>query len=531
MFEANKFCKKSEEREHVTPWLKNNKNLKKHVISSKKDYSNLRWTVDEPKDLEFIREIIKLLGEKRNNFGWEDVIKLQIKHPHLSFINQKIERNQGSSLGEGQKLWKRAKQIIPGGNMLLSKRSEMFLPDKWPSYFRKSKGCYVWTLDDQKLIDMTTMGVGTNILGYANNKVDSKITELISYGIMSSLNCPEEVYLAERLIEMHPWANKVRFARTGGEANSIAVRIARAASGKDNIAICGYHGWHDWYLASNLEDNKSLNNHLLPGLNPTGVPSNLKGTVFPFEYNNFEELKRLIKDKNIGAIKMEVQRTMPPKNGFLKKVRDICTEKRIILIFDECTSGFRETFGGLHKKYKIYPDIAIFGKALGNGYAITSIIGRDSVMEASQSTFISSTFWTERIGPVAALETLKVMEETKSWEYISDLGRYLKSRWKEIAKNKKLDLNFSGIDALPGFSFNSRDNLKYKTLISQEMLKKGYLASNLCYLSTSHNKEIIDNYISELEKVFDLIMQCEEGREINKLLETDVCHSNFKRLN
>ena len=224
MFEANKFCKKSEEREHVTPWLRNNKNLKKDVISSKKDYSNLRWTVDEPEDLEFIREIIKLLGKKRNNFGWEDVIKLQIKHPHLSLINQKIERNQGSSLGEGQKLWKRAKQIIPGGNMLLSKRSEMFLPDKWPSYFRKSKGCYVWTLDDQKLIDMTTMGVGTNILGYANNKVDSKITELISNGIMSSLNCPEEVYLAERLIEMHPWANKVRFARTGGEANSIAVR-------------------------------------------------------------------------------------------------------------------------------------------------------------------------------------------------------------------------------------------------------------------------------------------------------------------
>ena len=531
LFEANKICKNPEEREHVTPWIRNNKNLKKDVILSKRDYSNYRWTVDESVDLEFIREIIKLLGTKRNNFSWEDVIKLQNKNPHISLINQKIERNQGSNLGEGQKLWKRAKQIIPGGNMLLSKRSEMFLPDKWPSYFMKSKGCYVWTLDGQKLIDMTTMGVGTNILGYANNKVDSKIKEVISNGIMSSLNCPEEVYLAEKLIEMHPWANKVRFARTGGEANSIAVRIARAASGKDNIAICGYHGWHDWYLASNLEDNKSLNGHLLPGLNPVGVPSNLKGTVLPFEYNDFEELKRLIKDNNIGAIKMEVQRTMPPENGFLKKVRDICTEKKIILIFDECTSGFRETFGGLHKKYKINPDIAIFGKALGNGYAITSIIGRDYVMEASQSTFISSTFWTERIGPVAALETLKIMEETKSWEYISELGRYLKSRWNEIAKNKKLDLNFSGIDALPGFSFNSSDNLKYKTLISQEMLKKGYLASNLCYLSTAHNKEIIDNYIYELETVFDLIMQCEEGREISKLLETDVCHSNFKRLN
>jgi len=150
-------------------------------------------------------------------------------------------------MGKGQKLWKKAKKIIPGGNMLLSKRSELFLPDMWPSYFSKAKGCYVWDLDGNKFIDMSIMGIGTNTLGYGNDKVDSAVKNAVNQGNMSTFNCPEEVQLAEKLLDMHPWADMARFARSGGEANAIAIRIARAASGKDNVAICGYHGWHDWY--------------------------------------------------------------------------------------------------------------------------------------------------------------------------------------------------------------------------------------------------------------------------------------------
>ena len=232
---------------------------------------------------------------------------------------------------------------------------------------------------------------------------------------MTSLNCPEEVFLAEKLVEMHPWADMVRFARTGGEANAISIRIARAATGRDKVAICGYHGWHDWYLASNLNNSDLLKNHLLAGLEPKGVPNNLQETTFPFAYNNLDELKKIISVHKLAAVKMEVERTMPPNEGFLKAVRKLCDENGIALIFDECTSGFRETFGGLHKKYNVNPDMAIFGKALGNGYAITSVIGKRNIMDAAQSTFISSTF-DERIGPIAALETLKWMEYEKSWE-------------------------------------------------------------------------------------------------------------------
>ena len=155
--------------------------------------------------------------------------------------------------------------------MLLSKRPEMFLPNKWPSYFSKAKGCEVWDLDKKRYFDMTIMGIGTNSLGYGNYEIDNAVRETISKGNMSTLNCPEEVELAERLIEINPWAGMVRFARSGGEANSIAIRIARAASGKDGVAVCGYHGWHDWYLSANHNNTDNLSNHLLPGLEPLGV--------------------------------------------------------------------------------------------------------------------------------------------------------------------------------------------------------------------------------------------------------------------
>ena len=323
--------------------------------------------------------------------------------------NQHLIRNQGARLGTGQKLWQRAKRVIPGGNMLLSKRAEMFLPEQWPAYFSKAHGCHVWDLDGREYIDMSFMGIGTNTLGYGHPEVDDAVRQTITAGNMSTFNCPEEVYLAERLIELHPWADMVRLARSGGEANAIAIRIARAASGRDKAAICGYHGWHDWYLAANLGDDQNLAGHLLPGLEPRGVPQNLRGSVLPFRYNNFEELEALVRDHDIGVIKMEVSRNMGPEDNFLQKVRKLATDNNIVLIFDECTSGFRQTFGGLHKLYGVEPDIAIFGKALGNGYAITAVIGRRAVMEAAQSTFISSTFWTERIGPTAALKTLEVM--------------------------------------------------------------------------------------------------------------------------
>lgn len=433
--------------------------------------------------------------------------------------------------GQGVELYKKAKHLIPGGTQLLSKRPEMFAPDVWPSYFSKAGGCRVWDLDGREFIDMSIMGIGTNILGYGHAEVDAAVRQTVDAGNMSTFNCPEEVYLAEKLVELHPWADMVRLARSGGEANAIAIRIARAAAGRDKVAVCGYHGWHDWYLSANLGDDENLSGHLLPGLDPKGVPQNLRGTVFPFNYNNFEELENLVNLHDIGVIKMEVVRNKGPEDNFLHKVRELATKREIVLIFDECTSGFRQTFGGLHKLYGVEPDMAMFGKALGNGYAITATIGRREIMEAAQSTFISSTFWTERIGPTAALKTLEVMQREKSWETITHTGLKIREGWQQLADKHGLKIDHWGLPALTGYTISSANALAYKTLITQEMLAKGYLASNCVYVSTEHTVDVVTGYFEALDPIFALIKECEEGRDVNSLLAGPICHGGFKRLN
>lgn len=435
-------------------------------------------------------------------------------------------------MAKGQKLWEKAKKIIPGGGMLLSKRAEMFLPDMWPAYYSKAKGCEVWDLEKKHYFDMSLMGVGTNILGYCNDEVDNIVKSVISNGNMSTLNCPEEVELCELLTDMHSWSDMVRLARTGGEANSIAIRIARAASGKDGVAVCGYHGWHDWYLSVNLSETDGLSEHLLPGLSTSGVPKNLKNTTFSFKYNDYESLHKIVEDESIGVIKMEVCRNELPKNNFLEKVRELATKNNIVLIFDECTSGFRQSYGGLHKIFNVEPDIAIYGKALGNGYAITAVVGRREIMEVAQSSFISSTFWTERIGPSAAIKTLSIMKENKSWEAISNKGKLIKKKWSHIFLKYNLPVSISGIDALPTFAFISKNSLEYKTFITQEMLKKGYLASTSIYLSIAHTDEIINQYLIDFEVVVEKLSLIEErGLKIQDFLDGPVCHSGFQRLN
>ena len=435
-------------------------------------------------------------------------------------------------MGKGQELYRKAKQLIPGGTMLLSKRPEMFLPENWPSYFSKAKGSKVWDIDGNEYIDMSIMGIGTNTLGYGHDAVDEAVIDVIRKGNMSTLNCPEEVLLAERLIEMNPWADMVRYTRTGGEGNAVAIRIARAATGKDNVAICGYHGWHDWYLSSNLSGDDILSGHLLSGLDTAGVPKNLKNTVFPFRYNNYEELEDIVNRQNIGVIKMEVLRNIGPENNFLQKVRNLASLKGIVLIFDECTSGFRETYGGIFKKFDVIPDMTIFSKTMGNGYAITAVVGKKSVMEAAQKTFISSTFWTERIGPTAALKALETMKEIESWKIITKKGEKMRAGWLKLAEENNLQIAISGIPALSTYVFKSKHAIAYKTFITQEMLKKGFLASTNFYASITHTDEYFDNYFNALNKIYHVIDKCEQGIiNINNLLEGPVCHVGFQRLN
>jgi glutamate-1-semialdehyde 2,1-aminomutase len=433
--------------------------------------------------------------------------------------------------GTGPQLWERARRVIPGGNMLLSKRPEMFLPGYWPAYFSRARGCEVWDLDGKRYIDVSLMGIGTNTLGYGHPEVDEAVRKVVAAGNMSTLNCPEEVYLAERLLELHPWARMVRLARTGGEANAVAVRIARAAAGRSKVAVCGYHGWHDWYLAANISGEGALAGHLLPGLEARGVPDDLRHSVFPFDYNDVDALEKLIAKHDLAAVVMEVSRNFGPAEGFLDRVRALTQRHGIVLVFDECTSGFRQTFGGLHKQYGVEPDMAVFGKALGNGFAITAVIGRRAVMEAAQTTFISSTFWTERIGPAAALKTLEVMEREKSWEQITCTGQRVLSGWQELAVRHRVSIAVSGLPALATFAFESRNALAYRTLLTQEMLAQGYLAATGFYASTAHDTQIIDEFLERLNPVFALVRECEDGRDPLTLLKGPVCHAGFRRLN
>jgi glutamate-1-semialdehyde 2,1-aminomutase len=518
------------EREHVTPYIRESRRFRTLKIRHSTDLSAERWTVDEPEDFEVISAVFEHFDPRRD-FGLEEVLQLLAAQPKLFSANRHLIRNEGAAMGAGQKLWKRAKRSIPGGNMLLSKRAEMFLPEQWPAYFSKARGCKVWDLDGNEYIDMSIMGIGTNTLGYGDPEVDEAVRSAIDAGNMSTFNCPEEVYLAEKLVEMNPWAAMVRLGRTGGEADAIAVRIARAASGKDKVAICGYHGWHDWYLAANLGDEKSLAGHLLPGLEPNGVPAALRGTVLPFNYNRFDELQALADGHDIGVIVMEVSRNHGPAGDFLTKVRQLASARGIVLLFDECTSGFRQTYGGLHTLYGVEPDLAMFGKALGNGYAITAIVGRREVMEAAQTSFISSTFWTERIGPAAALKTLEVMQRVRSWEQITRIGMDITLRWQKLAKQHGLAITTSGLPALTSFAFNGPNALAYKTLITQEMLAKGFLAGTSVYVCTQHTPDVVDHYFAALDPVFGLIRECEDGRDVMSLLKGPVCHAGFKRLN
>ena len=432
---------------------------------------------------------------------------------------------------KSNKFWKEAKKYIPGGNMILSKRPEIMLPDFWPVYYKKTKGCLIEDIDGNKYYDLSLMGVGTNVLGYCNKIIDNQVLKTIRKGNISTLNNLNELELAKLLIKLHPWAKKVKFARTGGEANAIAIRIARAATNNGNIAVCGYHGWHDWYIAANIKNKNNLNSHLLKNIPVGGVPTELKKKIYTFEYNDLEKIIYLIKKKNIKIIKMEVKRNFEPKNNFLQEVRKLTKKHNIILIFDECTSGFRETLGGLHKRYKVEPDMAIFGKAMGNGYPITAIIGRSKLMSFANKTFISSTFLSEALGPVAAIETIKLMSKNKTYNYILKTGKQIKNNWIRISKKTGLGIEVFGLDSIPKFKFLHKDSNFIKTIFTYEMLKKNFLAGNAVYVSTAHTKKILKEYYKNTEQIFSKIAKVIKKKNLKKIYQMKESLTDFGRLN
>ncbi len=516
------------DREHVTPYLRRNKANRINVVETREAVPDERVTLDEPEDLDVIAAVFSSFGH--NRFTFENVAELMNSQPALFAANRHLAQSDGGTMGTGAKLWKRAKRVIPGGNMLLSKRAETHLPSGWPSYFSRAKGCRVWDLDDQMYVDVGLMGVGTNILGYGHPKVDEAVSAAVTAGNMSTFNCPEEVWLAEQLVDLHPWADMARFARSGGEACAVAVRIARAGSGKDGVAFCGYHGWSDWYLAANLTEGSPLATHLLPGLDPAGVPRGLAGSARGFAYNDLAALEALLETGDIGVVFMEVQRSTEPDPGFLDGVRAAASRHGAVLVFDECTSGFRKNLGGLHLVHNVEPDIAVFGKTLGNGYAISAVIGTESVMQAAQNTFISSTFWTERIGPAAGLASLAAMRSEDAPARIDAIGLEIRRRWVELAETVGLPIQTLGLPALGSFLVSGLDPLAVKTFVTQEMLARGYIAGTATYASVAHDSKILDGYFDTLSTVFDALAGIESDEELLAHLPNGTAHSGFQRL-
>lgn len=434
-------------------------------------------------------------------------------------------------MNSGQKLWQEAKQLIPGGNQLLSKRAERFLPEQWPTYYSRARGCEVWDMDDNHYYDFAQMGVGACVLGYAHDEVNKAVLEAIAKGNMCTLNSPEEVQLAKVLVNLHPWAEQARFARTGGEACAIAIRIARAATGKGRIAFCGYHGWHDWYISSNLADDSNLDGQLLPGLQPAGVYRGLKESALPFNYNKPEELEALFANhKDIGVVIMEPQRSSAPAPGFLEAVRKLVSRNNAVLIFDEVTSGFRMNMGGIHLTYGVEPDMAVFGKALGNGYPIAAIIGSRKVMDAAQNTFISSTMWTERIGFTAALATINTMANSNVPARLISYGERVTAIWRNLAMKHSIAIATDGIPPLTHLQFTDESPLATTTLYTQTMLELGFLAGAAVYTTDAYNAEILDKFETAVDATFATIATAQAGSGVLAALKGPVIQSGFKRL-
>lgn len=433
---------------------------------------------------------------------------------------------------KGQQLYQRAKRRIPGGTQLLSKRPEMFLPSFWPSYYSRARGVEVTDLDGQTFVDMSIMGVGASVLGYGDPDVDEAVKSAVDNGVMCTLNAPEEVELAELLCRLHPWAGMVRYARTGGEAVCIAVRLARAFTRRDKVAICGYHGWSDWYLAANLGGKDGLEAQLMPGLQPLGVPSGLRGTTLPFRYNRIEELKQIVdrSRSDLAAIVMEPQRGQAPLPGFLEEVRQIADDTGAVLVFDEITTGFRMTTGGLHLLLGVDPDLAVFAKAMANGYAMAAVIGRTEVMEAAQSTFISSTNWTERIGPVAALATIRKFERLRVASHLIRIGQKVLQGWEAAGQKYDLPLQTQGLPCLPAFELCSENARTFSTLFTQLMLEKGYLAFRQFKPCWAHSDNHVEEYLRAVEEVFQLLVQTATRGDLPTLLKAPLAHRGFCRL-
>ena len=433
-----------------------------------------------------------------------------------------------------QQQYRQARTIIPGGTQLLSKRPEMFAPNHWPAYYDQAIGCEVVDTSGRRYTDMSSSGILACVLGFADPDVNAAVIRRVQLGSMSTLQTYDEVRLAKLLLDIHPWAEMARFARTGGESMAVAVRVARAATHRSKVAICGYHGWHDWYLAANLVDEgtQALAGHLLPGLVPTGVPGELKGTSFTFAYNQLDQLDAIIAKHggDLAAIVMEPTRHTDPQPGFLEGVRERADSLGAKLIFDEISIGWRLYTGGAHLKFGVQPDMAVFAKSISNGFAMGAVIGNGPTMSSAQSSFISSAYWTEGVGPAAAVAAVTKMRELDVPAHLAGIGSRYSAGWQQLGEQHGIATTIGGRQELVSVGFDDPNNNALLTLFTRRMLDHGFLASGGFSPTMAHEPRHVDACLAAASEVFPEIADAIRHGDVDRRIEGQEKHTMFARL-
>lgn len=474
------------------------------------------------------------LREAFDSCGLNDADKHDVfRHNALRLLAPHLPQSARPIESSGPELWSAAKQKISCGTGLLSKRAHLFDPVAWPSYFSRCHGADVWDLQGRRLTDFTG-GVGAILLGHADEAVNAAVKRRLSLGSYCTLVSPDEPALAERLLALHPWAARVRFARGGGEALSLAVRIARAASGRSGIAFCGYHGWSDWYLAANLADDHSLDGHLLPGLSPLGVPRELAGTAVPFRYNDPDSFRHALAQlgDNFAAVVMEPMRSETPREGFLQNIRATCQQRGAVLVIDEVTSGWRYGFPGASPRLGLEPDLAVYAKALSNGIPCAALVGRAAVMDAANESFISSSYWTDGLGPAAALACLEKMERLGVQARVWSLGEQFQPNLRALAaRHPALNLKVGGQPCSPSLTFAlGEDSAAAKALTIRGLLHAGFLFSSQLYLMWPHTDAMIAELLAALDDVLTHLDTLHARNALRETAGPTVVPAGFTRL-
>jgi glutamate-1-semialdehyde aminotransferase/spore coat polysaccharide biosynthesis protein SpsF (cytidylyltransferase family)/predicted dehydrogenase len=527
---------KTSEREHVTPYLRSEKFRTANVENgSTSMYLHYRWTVDETEDLEFIRAVYKAFRE-RESFGMKDVLELIERNPGLEKMNSDIVSNVGyyKSLFEEahaaaaparqiekSKAWlERAEKVIPGASQTFSKGANQHVRGVAPVFLAKGKGCRVWDVDGNEYIDYV-QGLLPNILGYANEEVNAAVAEQLAQGHSFSLPHPLEVELAERLTRIIPCAEKVRFGKNGSDATSGAVRAARALTGRERIACCGYHGWQDWYIGSTTRN--------------AGVPQAVRALTHPFVYNDLGSLQKLLSDHRgeFAAVIMEPVNFWPPAAGFLEGVKGLAHEHGALLIFDEICSGFHFGLGGAQKKFKVTPDLACFGKAMGNGFPIACVVGKADVMKVFEDIFFSFTFGGEVASMAAAMKVLDVLETTDALARMDANGRLLQEGLGALAKQAGLQdrircIGYPFWSLIKFLDADGKDSFLVRSLFTQECVKRGVLLLTTHNMTAAHDPLAIEQTLKVYAEVCKTTADWLSGPDPEEHLEGEMIQPVFK---